>query len=1512
MALISLTSGPVVPLTQVPLAQAIADPAYGVLGSVVRLDGQQSSDPGAQPSRAGLDGVTSGSDILQAASGGFSTLDLNRIIKLVGTDTGSYTIISVTSSTQIQVVREGTNALPLFVGGQNSWSISDNLKYAWEFSKTPSGSRVIQEGFRTLNDDGSLVSFSPDIVGEYLVSLTVSNGVFGSSAYEVRVSIRAILVPHARGIIPDGKWIWSYIRDVWTQVENREWFETFWSALIQIAGSELLKTYQVDFNKSIRDIQDLYQRRWMSYEPRFELTAGDLTFYLCSEAAGVDAMTQDIGNNGALLIIANDEFYIVEGSVFSDAAGKTINITYDSMDLSNVGPYSIVGLNANKTGYKITPSGLNPTVNKVIPLPAAFYFTTQSTTWSMNFQGILDYALKMSKFSDPINQLIPILEEVTGNAVAGGINVGDYIHIVSGPNTGYYRINSKSGSFFVVDHAPPSFSDPVTPSLGDVYRPAGFSMELAPKVTTNSFAVPYSTGSNFVGLAPGRLISVGGQTYTVLRVVVDLKQPTPVVIITTTTNDILFGFSGLAWRIPNTLISSSQNFEELGVSNGDLLIADIVSGETSTPVEVYGQVTGVRGNSLGFVLTDQPITTGVVPDVPDQTYVDLSQGLAIPSAVIDPFGNLSITGQASAIVAYLNSGVFHKAFCNLPLTQETVISSQGRTFRLIPKAIVRNSLIPVDTSVMSIPMLQEWIVQPEWALKNGKYYQQKSGLDFEMRGEPLTLLENTDFVVDSSTAFSGELVFDSGTDTITVEDGHFIDKGLVPGDQLVITSPITLQGEYDISRVESQDSLILAREIPAYALSTSVRAKVKLVHKRSGKFVRFVPGGFTASDPAPDRFWAEVTLFDNRDTVESNFGILVGLTRADLESVSDTISYRQAVSGLMFAYTRGAAVDEVRLGAQILLGLPFAESRGIIRSIENDYRLDALGVPILGRLLVEDIDATGASLGTLRVYTFPLDLTSSLSGVETNPSTGKTYVVGDTVELYAVLSKGVEAVDYLIRPTSVTDSVLHQLQQFHTVRLRANDNIFSMSELALVSKFLKQITPSYVKFIITSSSEFRDVVAINDDLTPRIGNNNNPIVDNASFGLSATLMLDNKTQERINLVFIDDGVFSRRTSRSDLVTVFNFATPSFTATSASGGLVTPYLGEGPVTSVGDILYIPVGPNQGRYPILSVNSDTSISVDPSSLPPKGFLSATDQKFAILRAATPYLWTELGSINVTVGDTTLSISPGLVDKGIMLGDRVSLSLGTSHSVHSVVGVGPSLAVPSLTSGAPPVTLPARAALTSGQLVVTPPVPATFSGGSAQISRWQLLESPSSVSGNLVSTGALYSSMDYKVQGLLEPGDEVQVLGGNLERLFVIDPKNLVFSRVLAAGTYSVKACKRNSGDAQVGLDQLGRMDPVDVVGAALLETHTTAATVTSTTPPVVAINEWDGAVLTLLDPVLCGIRPADLFTFLNGANSLVDVGYGPGVYPIKSITTTDVTLSVNLTSSASSGWSITRRR
>ncbi|MDV7402570.1 hypothetical protein RZS08_64710, partial [Arthrospira platensis SPKY1] len=74
-------------------------------------------------------------------------------------------------------------------------------------------------------------------------------------------------------------------------------------------------------------------------------------------------------------------------------------------------------------------------------------------------------------------------------------------------------------------------------------------------------------------------------------------------------------------------------------------------------------------------------------------------------------------------------------------------------------------------------------------------------------------------------------------------------------------------------------------------------------------------------DYPPVGLWAEVTFFDNRPAIESNFGIPIGFTLENLASLANNgVDYLSAVRGLWYTYFNGPRVELLRIGTQILLG----------------------------------------------------------------------------------------------------------------------------------------------------------------------------------------------------------------------------------------------------------------------------------------------------------------------------------------------------------------------------------------------------------------------------------------------------------------------------------------------------------------------------------------------------------------------------------------------------------------
>lgn len=225
---------------------------------------------------------------------------------------------------------------------------------------------------------------------------------------------------------------------------------------------------------------------------------------------------------------------------------------------------------------------------------------------------------------------------------------------------------------------------------------------------------------------------------------------------------------------------------------------------------------------------------------------------------------------------------------------------------------------------------------------------------------------------------------------------------------------------------------------------------------RNGKAIRFVvgdtgdAGDIWEGERPLSRLWAEYTYLDNSATIEANFGIPVDLTIDQLEELPDTVDYLSAVRGLWFAYFNGPSVRNIRVGVQILLGLPFAEQAGVIEEIRTDFSAKN------GRMLVRD----AASSEIVRAYRWPKAL-----GLEINPSTGEPYAVGDAVTQFAPLVRGAEVLDWINSPKwfegILNQGIFYEVEKFNKFLVRVDSAAFNLSALTFVRNFVLKIKPAY-------------------------------------------------------------------------------------------------------------------------------------------------------------------------------------------------------------------------------------------------------------------------------------------------------------------------------------------------------------------------------------------------------------------------------------------------------------------
>ena len=140
----------------------------------------------------------------------------------------------------------------------------------------------------------------PDVNGLYSVELVVNDGTamvlppisssiegsLNSLPAEALLNVSATGAP--LGLVPDLSFIWNYLSNFWTLVDNKEMMQTVWSGAAQILAGDMLELWQNDYAKGLFDIQRLYQRRWRGYDFFYEEPSYDDELYEAAIDTTVD------------------------------------------------------------------------------------------------------------------------------------------------------------------------------------------------------------------------------------------------------------------------------------------------------------------------------------------------------------------------------------------------------------------------------------------------------------------------------------------------------------------------------------------------------------------------------------------------------------------------------------------------------------------------------------------------------------------------------------------------------------------------------------------------------------------------------------------------------------------------------------------------------------------------------------------------------------------------------------------------------------------------------------------------------------------------------------------------------------------------------------------------------------------------------------------------------------------------------------------------------------------------
>ncbi len=1277
------------------------------------------------------------------------------------------------------------------------------LTYQWSFSQVPIGSQVETFGFTNFEDDSSIVGFAPDITGTYKVRLIVNDGSLDSDPAEALVDVRVILVPNHQGYVPDASFIWNYLSDFWTQVADRKRFETFWSGAIQVAASEMLKIYQYQYNKSIRDIQELIQKRWISFSPGLELDRSTTSFILADDTAGSQATTFVINSDSGIPETAQPNYTNVitiptsEGD-FTETEFRTAVATGRLIQL---GDRSYTLIRANDVFQSIN------------------YGIDGATSGSVTFQG---------------TQFTPEM-------------VGATLRILSKTSTliGDYEIATYvSPTQITVDAIHPGTTWPGQSDLVYTVLPAN--------AQNSSFFAD--------------------------------QQQVPA------------GLDQQPWRLSATLVSSEVDFEAQGVCPGDVVEVEVTRIGLQVLSNFFIQIVSVDRNRAGFVMNLEDLVEGqAAQGLTEDIQVTLAADLIVPGLSSNPDGSLSYNLEAGQVNQTVRSISFKRTYFEKELTSDDEINVGPFSIVVRPVRIIRNRKMAIDEAFVSVPILQEYVKQPDVIEENGAISFVMNGVKTSMSRLPYLLSENLDYIIDDESTITGSALVVAGDDTAAIAHGDPLDRMVNEGDEIEILIGNVKQ-TFTIRRVLTADSI---RVFPTPTVGTTA-GLFTLTRRIPGKFLRFISGTFNKKSPAPTRLWSEISFLDNGEAIEGNFGILVGVRREDLEKVGSGIPYKSAVAGLMYALTNGPTISNLTLSAQILLGLPFAQNAGVITEINPAFRKRDDGSPLFGRVLVEGRDRFNNKTGVTNIYFYPegrqifdvglgkwLAAVPEFSGLAINPDTGVEYAVGDAVTQFAPLSKGVKIEEYLTNPNWVDllvaqGNVASTIQKYHAFEVVVNSDLITSVDVDLMAQFMFRVKAHYVRLISTLLKSLEDVVEIDDVLS---FGRTQYFFDNSDLGTPTAATTDSLDENEAYLS-LDGNLYTRLHYGDDLSTTYN----TEVVTTADGGLVDPRVARveswvPPKVRPGDQLTIIEGSNVGSYVIDSVDSDGQVTLGGNPT----FETKTGQKFFIHRPLKNPIF--MGKVIVDQGNAVVQVrednnDPGSIDtSGVSVGDLLIFKATTLNAVPSrryvITEVTPDDTNPTIR--VTPVIAEVDGTyegwvIREGVMTKTFPVPHTI----APTFRINATTGQNYI--NFVDSGLAINTIGI---ALIRPGSVFRLDGipytvlkwDRVNRRALVTPPLLAtFTGHLLELEGEVEL-RPEMASEPISVDFLDRM-PGDALSLEIQASLTTGddANTTATSTDI---------TLTVATPSTIGARPGDYFILLEGADSLVDVGFGAGVFPIHQI-------------------------
>lgn len=498
------------------------------------------------------------------------------------------------------------------------------------------------------------------------------------------------------------------------------------------------------------------------------------------------------------------------------------------------------------------------------------------------------------------------------------------------------------------------------------------------------------------------------------------------------------GLVNANWRVPHLLHVPGLDLEAEGVRAGDVVVFEVSRADIGLTTEIQAQVVGSDGERLGFEFTLNELDPSV------------NEGSG--ASVVESGGVTTVSGlqniRPTSVGGYI----------------EVLNGDNPGTYRILE--VIGDDAVVLDHPLASgvdagNPNIQ-WIERG----KTG------GNIDREIFKKVVQ-----DLRIVPPTASSDDVA--AAVETLIRYVPVAVNLSTRPFSRFGITFRARRILHHTSVRVS--DELVSAPVLQEAIADPPVVLRENLDYVLDGGYLTFVEGLFGPRSQAPDTLWAEYVILDNSATVERNFGRLVNLLRDDLTKKRTRVPYLSAVKGLFFAFTNGPKVANMRLGLQILLGLPFAEERCVILEVQKNFTTDTNGT-VLDRVLVEDLDENNRKTGYRRVYFYP-----NAVGLELNPATRAPYKAGDLLPRFAPISKGVEVSDYIKDPLWWKRALYGlEILKYFTFKVTVAGEVFDSNDVQFALEFINAIKPKYTRVVTTALSTLSDDIKATDSVTGRV------------------------------------------------------------------------------------------------------------------------------------------------------------------------------------------------------------------------------------------------------------------------------------------------------------------------------------------------------------------------------------------------------------------------------------------